>query len=111
MTVACTYDIQWHKNEYKKKSLNNIHSQTHNLTWQVAKWVAVISEGGNDCTAGKVLSREYRCHAINLAPIPISDDEISDGKKFIIAIMCQQENITSVYKTVLTNYKLWINGH
>ena len=37
-------------------SLNNIHSQIHNLTWQVAKWVVVISEGSNDCTAGEVLS-------------------------------------------------------
>ena len=81
MAVACTYDIQWHKNEYKKKSLNNIHSQPHNLTWQVAMWVAVISEGDNDCIAGKVLSREYRCHAINLAPIPIKFYQIIHKKK------------------------------
>ena len=53
-----------------KKSLNDIDSQIHNHTWQAAKRVTVI-RGSNDCTAEKVLSREFRYRAINLAPIPI----------------------------------------
>ena len=68
-----------------KKSLNNIDSQIHNHTWQAAKCVAVISEGSNDCTAGKVLSREFRYRAINLAPIPITRKKYEHKKSSAIS--------------------------